>query len=289
MIKKILIVGYGSIGKKHKKALKKISHNFIFYHFDSKTVYSKQELLRIDPDLIIISTPTYLHYQNLNFFNSIVKKKIILIEKPLFHKKYKINLNDNKNKIFIGYNLRFHPIIQYLKKNIKSTYPFYIRSECFSYLPNWRKKNYENIYSSKKRMGGGVANDLSHEIDYLRWLFGDIKKIFKKKIKISNLKITSDDTFILIAKIKNILVNINLNFSSFLNSRKLIIDEKNKTLECDLIRNNIKIYNKNSKKIIKLNFKNTNSLLNMHKKILKNNFKHMCTLKEAQKVMDIIN
>ena len=55
----------------------------------------------------------------------------------------------------------------------------------FSYLPNWRKTNYENNYSSKK-MGGGVTNDLSHEIDYLQWLFGDIKKIFKKKKNIKS-------------------------------------------------------------------------------------------------------
>ena len=289
MIKKILIYGYGSIGKKHKKALNKINYDFKFYHFDSKKIYTKKDLLKIDPDLIIISTPTYLHYQNLKFFNSILKNKIILIEKPLFHRKYKINFIKNKNKIFVGYNLRFHPIIQYLKKNINSLNPFYIRSECFSYLPNWRKKNYENNYSSKKILGGGVANDLSHEIDYLQWLFGNVKKIFKKKIKISNLKITSDDTFILIAETNGILTNINLNFSSLYESRKLFIDDKNKTLECDLNKNYIKIYKKNYKKVIRLNFKKTNSLYEMHKKIIKNKFKDMCTLKDALKTINIIN
>ena len=289
MIKKILIYGYGSIGKKHKKALNKINYDFKFYHFDSKKIYTKKDLLKINPDLIIISTPTYLHYQNLKFFNSILKNKIILIEKPLFHRKYKINFIKNKNKIFVGYNLRFHPIIQYLKKNIKSLNPFYIRSECFSYLPNWRKKNYENNYSSKKIFGGGVANDLSHEIDYLQWLFGNVKKIFKRKIKISNLKITSDDTFILIAETNGVLTNINLNFSSLYESRKLFIDDKNKTLECDLNKNYIKIYKKNYKKVIRLNFKNTNSLYEMHKKIIKNKFKDMCTLKDALKTINIIN
>ena len=74
MIKKILIYGYGSIGKKHKIALKKINYRFKFYHFDSKKLYTKQDLLKIDPDLIIISTPTYLHYQNLKF--SIQSSKI---------------------------------------------------------------------------------------------------------------------------------------------------------------------------------------------------------------------
>ena len=36
MIKKILIFGFGSIGQKHKKALKKINNNFIFFEYDSK-------------------------------------------------------------------------------------------------------------------------------------------------------------------------------------------------------------------------------------------------------------
>ena len=85
----------------------------------------------------------------------------------------------------------------------------------FFILTKLRKKNYENIYSSKKRMGGGVANDLSHEIDYCSGYLVTSKRYLRKN-KISNLKITSDDTFILIAKIKNILANINLNFHLFL-------------------------------------------------------------------------
>ena len=78
---------------------------------------------------------------------------------------------NNNNKIFVGYNLRFHPIIQYLKKKIKNLNTFYIRAECYSYLPNWRSQKYTKVYSSSKKLGGGVANDLSHEIDFLSWIW----------------------------------------------------------------------------------------------------------------------
>jgi len=289
MIKKILIFGFGSIGQKHKNALKKVNKDFIFFEYDSKKSYKQEEIIKINPDFIIISTPTSLHYKNLIFFNSIFKNKVILVEKPLFDKKYKINLINNNNKIFVGYNLRFHPIIQYLKKKIKILKFFYIRAECYSYLPNWRKKNYTQVYSSSKKFGGGVANDLSHEIDFLSWIFGDIKKIYKQKFKISDLKISSDDTFILIGKINKTLININLNFSSLCKSRKIFLDEKNRTLECDLINNYIKIYQKKSIKAQKINFKKNVSLYNMHKNIIKNNFKDLCTLSEAHKTIKIIN
>ena len=289
MIKKILIFGFGSIGQKHKKALKKINKNFIFFEYDSKKKFKKDEIIKINPDFIIISTPTSLHLKNLIFFNSIFNNKIILIEKPLFDKKHRFEMINNNNKIFVGYNLRFHPIIQYLKKKIKNLNTFYIRAECYSYLPNWRSQKYTKVYSSSKKLGGGVANDLSHEIDFLSWIFGDIKKIFKQKFKISNLKISSDDTFILVGKINKILININLNFSSQYKSRKIFLDEDNRTLECDLINNHIKFYQKNSNFVKKISFKNNDSLLNMHKNIIKNNFKDLCNLTEACKTINIIN
>ena len=65
---------------------------------------------------------------------------------------------------------------------------FYIRAECYSYLPNWRRQKYTKVYSSSKKLGGGVANDLSHEIDFLSWIFGDIKKFLNKNLKYQILK-----------------------------------------------------------------------------------------------------
>ena len=34
------------------------------------------------------------------------------------------------------------------------------------------KSNYLKSYSASKSKGGGVLLDLSHEIDYINWLFG---------------------------------------------------------------------------------------------------------------------
>jgi CMP-N,N'-diacetyllegionaminic acid synthase len=119
-----------------------------------------------------------------NFFSN----KIILVEKPLFHK-YK-NISLKKNKIFVNYNLRFNPVISFLRK-IKNKNSFYSANlSCSSYLPDWRKnRNYIQTYSAKKVMGGGVLLDLSHEIDYIQSIFGKINNIeYAKILKISDLK-----------------------------------------------------------------------------------------------------
>jgi len=53
------------------------------------------------------------------------------------------------------------------------------------FLPLWRPNaDYRKSYRSKRWLGGGVDLELSHEIDYCLWLFGDKYKksqIFRKK------------------------------------------------------------------------------------------------------------
>ena len=90
--------------------------------------------------------------------------------------------------------MRFNPILLKLKSLIRNKKLWSINLICSSFLPFWRNnRNYTKIYSSSKRHGGGVLLDLSHEIDYLQWVFGKISidNVFNKKI--SNLKISSDD------------------------------------------------------------------------------------------------
>ena len=115
------------------------------------------------------------------------KNKFVLVEKPLFSKPNKINIK--KNKYYVGYNLRFNPIINFLKKKIKSKKIWSVNIFCGSYLPNWRNNiDYRKSSSAKKHLGGGVLLDLSHELDYVQWLFGKIEIEHCKSKKLSKFQ-----------------------------------------------------------------------------------------------------
>ena len=92
--------------------------------------------------------------------------------------------------------MRYHPVIKFLKKNLKNKLVFNINLNSSSYLPNWRKIDYKKSVSSKRILGGGVLLEMSHELDFLVWIFGKLKKYSTLLIKVSNLKINTDDLLI---------------------------------------------------------------------------------------------
>jgi predicted dehydrogenase len=67
--------------------------------------------------------------------------------------------------------MRFHPVIKYLKDEIDTADAFYSRTVCSSYLPAWRpSQDYTKSYSADSARGGGVINELIHELDYNEYL-----------------------------------------------------------------------------------------------------------------------
>ncbi len=293
MKKKAIIFGSGSISSRHVRLLRKlkISKILIFskrsnnkLNFTSKI----SDLVNFKPDYILVCSETFKHYQHLKIIDKKFRKKHVLVEKPLFDKPIKINLKNNS--YFVGYNLRFHPVIKFLKKKIKKNDIFSVSVICNSFLPNWRKNiDYFKSYSSSKTRGGGVLLDLSHEIDYLQWLIGDIDKIEYKKIKkISNLKISSEDNAQVIGKIKHINFKLNLTYFSRYQERRIIIDGKNETIVGDLINYNVSIFSNNSFK--KINFKKSKdkTYIDQHLAILKKQTKNVCNLNSAQKTLKFI-
>merc|ERR1711966_322651 len=80
-----------------------------------------------NPDYILVCSKTFQHFQDIKLIEKISKNKIVLVEKPLFHKSIKLSLK--KNKYYVGYNLRFHPVIKFLKNKLKKKkfflYQFY--------------------------------------------------------------------------------------------------------------------------------------------------------------------
>lgn len=294
MKKKALIFGFGSIGAKHANLFRvrnEISDILFFSNRKNKKFTSTNSIadtLKFNPDYILICSETHHHYKHIKLIEKNFRNKIVLVEKPLFHKEIKINLRNNK--YYVGYNLRFHPVIKFLKDKIKKKETFSVSIFCNSFLPRWRKNiDYLNSYSSSKRKGGGVLLDLSHEIDYLQWLFGKISMIEYKKIKkISNLKIKSEDTAQIVGKIKNINFYLNLTYFSRFEERRIVIDSKKETMIGDLINYNTIVINNKKKSIIKFKNKKDQTYIDQHLSLLNQRFKNLCNIHDAKNIMSLI-
>ena len=129
---KALVIGYGSIGKRHIENLAKFDDiqiivitkrpedNFL-KHNHCKLFKSVKESLSEKPDFAIISTESSFHVKDAII---LAKNKIhFFIEKPISNSMRGIDtlMNETtKNRLVsqVGCNLRFHPCIQKIKNDI---------------------------------------------------------------------------------------------------------------------------------------------------------------------------
>ena len=203
---KVLVIGLGSIARKHILALNVIENSPIIYALRSKRDTQQEEnIINIFSwtevpaklDFIIISNPTSEHYKTI--------EKVITFGVPLFIEKPPLmkllgaaqllnKVHSNKVKTYTAFNLRFHPVLNWIKDNIADKRVLEVQAYCGSFLPEWRReKDYRNVYSGKKELGGGVHLDLIHELDYIRWIFGDPISFLSRISSISDLEIDSPD------------------------------------------------------------------------------------------------
>ena len=293
----ILIIGYGSIGKRHHEILKDFKNiNLIDVVTKQKidNIKSFKNLIDINDlnkyDYFIISSETVSHYEQLKYICATVNQKKILVEKPLYDKNY-VNI-ETSNSIFTAYNLRFHPVLTKLKLFLENQDIYYANIICGQYLPTWRsEQDYKKSYSADITKGGGVLRDLSHELDYATWLFGKIEKIQSINSKVSDLEIKSDDIFTAIGVSSNkTIVNITVDYISKIAIRRLIIHTKEYTIEADIINNTLFAYNKDGKKEdIKIDTYDRNyTYLKMHRAIINNDIKNLCTFKNGKNIVNMI-
>jgi predicted dehydrogenase len=294
--KKVLIIGFGSIGKRHATILKNfkmVSDVYILSRKNPKifkTINKLSQIKAIDPDYIIICSRTSDHFKHLKYIEKNFSEKVILIEKPLFNKFHKFSIL--KNKVFVGYNLRQHPVLIFIKNFIINRKIFSVNIACNSYRPNWRKNiNYKNSYSSHRRLGGGVLLDLSHEVDYIEWIFKKIKRLdFVKIKKLSNLKINVEDHVLVAGKTRLSNFTLDLNYYSLYQRRQVVVDGHNFSIKGDLISNSVEIYFKNKNKKI-ISFKNDKNYtyVKQHKLILNQNYGTLSTFANANKLMLLLD
>lgn len=294
---KIIFFGLGSIGTRQAKLLKE-EFNYDLYAFRSKRseknnlniaeVYTWSEVKKINPDIAFITNPTAFHIKTAQKCADLGIK--LFIDKPIGDKLAGLNnliasIKKQNLTSYVGYNLRFHPVIKAVQKYILKNKVLHTKVWTTSYLPNWRpNENFKNSYRTNKKLGGGVILDLSHELDYLEYLLKDLKIKSQSFGKLSSLTNNVEDYADYLITSDNGPVNLHLNFFSHKNRREIQIDFENLTIIADLINCTIEEYKKEKLvKTLKFDYKRNDSFKSQLEYFFKNidNPKMMNNLPEA--------
>ena len=237
MLERLLIVGYGSIGKRHAKLARKLlpkAEITVLRHKScdgkdnqdiDRCVTNLNDALKFKPQAAVIANPAPHHIKAA--FPLAQLGVHLLIEKPISNTSKDvsqiIDICRSKNSILMtGYNLRYLNSLQKFREFIQEERVgkiFSVRAEIGQYLPSWRPdSDYRENVSARSELGGGVLLELSHDIDYLCWLFGDVEWISSLQSKQSDLEVDVEDTayitfgFSSVDGSKPVTVNLNMDF-----------------------------------------------------------------------------
>ncbi len=255
---KICFVGIGSIAERHIRNLRLIeSECTIKFQIDAYRrkpnaidgidhVITEFDNLSSDYDAVFVTNPTRMHLETLRLLQD--KGKNFFIEKPVVSfdqveaaKRFTLKPNA---VYYVACPLRYHAVIQYIKKNIDPDSVFSVRSISSSYLPEWRKgKDYRSTYSAHKEMGGGVSIDLIHEWDYLTYLFGWPERVKCYIGKKSALEIDSDDYAIYIAEFGDKIAELHLDYFGRKTIREIELFTQEETIRGDLVNGTVTFLN----------------------------------------------
>ncbi len=263
---KVIFFGLGSIGRRRARILLDNSEHRLFAFRSTrkgpsndlgiKEIYTWKEVESLRPDVAFITNPTSMHVKTALKCASLGLN--MFIEKPLSNTLYGVSsLKEACRKrcltCYTSYCLRFHPVIKKIRELIKGKKIYHIRVVCSSYLPAWRPdQDYRKSYSSSLRKGGGVLLDLSHELDYIQFLFGEIKTAKVVYSRVSNLTVDAEDFADLLLTLNNgIHVNLHLNFFSRINERSLKVDFAEGHIIGDLLESKVHYLYRSKKKTFK--------------------------------------
>jgi len=233
---RVLMVGTGSIGRRHMSSLRSLVPNVQFdvlrEHGRSRdtldlgeveVVESLDEGLALRPYMMVIANPSSMHLRPL----------LVAIEAgiPFYAEKPVVSTLDDLNLLqsrvargglppnVVGCNLRFLPSLIAFKALVdQGRLGNLVRAdfEAGQWLPDWRpSQDYRLSYSANRSQGGGVLLDLIHEVDAALWLLGDFEHVTGYATHASTLEIDTDDSAgILMARAGGPITSVRVDYVS---------------------------------------------------------------------------
>lgn len=193
-MKRIAVIGLGNIAYRHLKNIKSLfpDARIMVISASGRTLdaadlgvdtsgTSIEDVIAFNPDMAVVASPATYHADHVV---ALVSRGIpVMVEKPIagnFAQAQSIlsTLAQSKSSVAVGYILRYLGSAKAMKKAIEDEVVgriYHVSVNVGQFLPDWRPgKSYQNSVSASAKLGGGVLLELSHELDYLRWLFGPL-------------------------------------------------------------------------------------------------------------------
>ena len=210
---KILIAGLGSVGRRHLRNLAALGEKDIILLRSHRATLPDDELAgypvetdlqealnKHDPDAIIVANPTALHLDVA--IPAAQAGCHILLEKPIANSLDRVNqlqeaAQKSGSRILVGFQFRYHPTLRKLRELMQQGAlgkVLTVHVHWGEYLPQWHPwEDYRQSYAARSDLGGGVIVTLTHPLDYLRFIVGEVDSLWSFNGHLSPLELDVED------------------------------------------------------------------------------------------------
>lgn len=257
------VIGLGSISNRHRQNIRKHFKKAKIIVAPSNPLSTRKNIQNYDIfesnfknllnhrlDFVIVASPSTFHLKHAEPF---LRADIpLFIEKPITASAEDATallqlIEQYQSRVAVGYCLRFLPsalkareIIQ--KRTLGLIYNIEINAG--SYLPDWRPDiNYKDSVSASRSLGGGALLELSHELDYYQWIFGNLMVDKSYLSSSTELNLEVEDMVEIVGRdsIHDAPVHIHLDFLQKEPIRLLRVLGSKGTMEWDVISNLVRV------------------------------------------------
>jgi predicted dehydrogenase len=285
-----LVVGMGSIGKRHARVLGSLGLDVAAVSRRGDAAgrcYASLEgaLEHESPDYVVVANETAAHRATLLALAEAGFTGTVLVEKPLFDLPAALPAHRFAG-LYVGYNLRFHPVLAELKRLIAAEPALSAQVYVGQYLPEWRPgRDYRATSSASRAAGGGVLRDLSHELDYMRWLFGPCRRVAALGGRFGALDIDSDEVQALLLAFERCPVaTAQLNYLDRQGAREIVVNTASRTIRADLIGNTLRVNAEEHHFPVERDA----TYLAQHRSVLGNQRDALCTGEDAAAIVALV-
>jgi predicted dehydrogenase len=219
MAGEFVVVGAGSIGQRHLRNLAALGvarlavvdtdterREAACAEVGGEPVEDLAAALAVGPAAVLVCTPPDRHVAIAR--DALAAGSYVFIEKPIASTRDAalaalVTEARRTGRVLVGYNLRFHAGLRRVRELVLADAIGRLltaRAEFGQYLPDWRPgRDYRGGYIVR-RDGGGILLDASHEVDYVRWICGEVRAVYAAMGRLSALEMESEDTAVLVLR-----------------------------------------------------------------------------------------